>query len=505
MRFERIWSWPKPAQHPHPPVMIGGNGPKVIDRVLRYGDAWMPQHRHGNAIQRIDELQRRAAEAGRGHIPVVVFGVPAKAEVLAEYEQAGADRAVHWLPAAQRGPVEQALERFEARDRGAARPVSADEYILDTPVVREFVAGVRETIAAAGSPAEACDAIRPRFASLLADPAWLPERYQEGDPESGMGGGIGQWLLFRAGDRSLTLFALVVPSGSQTPIHDHLAWGLVGLYRGTQDEEIYAHADGGDLERVEARALAPGDFYALLPPRDDIHRVRTTSERDLGVAAPAHERHRLRVAPRVRRAQRRGEPVPLGLRQRGLRGVIHSALARARTSPSGESSADAVWCLRPSDATCQPVAITGSPTSTQSSRSTASRASTPGAPSPQRGGARAVQRRPHHAGRDDAVAVRDGRVGQEHGRGHDSRASRARAWASVGRTGGSTSTPSTGRALMTSVSPSWTSISPPGRKSTRERHAERRRGAQRDLGRAVDELADRAAGVAAVRRCRAGR
>ena len=92
-----------------------------------------------------------------------------------------------------------------------------------------------------------------------------------------MGGGIGQWLLFRAGDRSLTLFALVVPAGSQTPIHDHLAWGLVGLYRGTQDEEIYAHADGGELERVEARALAPGDFYALLPPRDDIHRVRTTS------------------------------------------------------------------------------------------------------------------------------------------------------------------------------------------------------------------------------------
>jgi 3-mercaptopropionate dioxygenase len=152
--------------------------------------------------------------------------------------------------------------------------MSADEYVLDTPVVREFVAGVRETIAASGSPAEACDAIRPRFASLLADPGWLPERYQEGDPESGMGGGIGQWLLFRAGDRSLTLFALVVPPGSQTPVHDHLAWGLVGLYRGTQDEEIFA---GEPIELRERRALSPGDFYALLPPTDDIHRVRTTS------------------------------------------------------------------------------------------------------------------------------------------------------------------------------------------------------------------------------------
>jgi predicted metal-dependent enzyme (double-stranded beta helix superfamily) len=154
--------------------------------------------------------------------------------------------------------------------------MAADEYLLDTPVVREFVAGVRAAIADAASPRDACDAIRPSFAALLADAGWLPARYQEGDPDSGMGGGIGQWLLFRAGDRSLSLFSLVVPSDAQTPVHDHLAWGLVGLYRGTQDEEIYAERDGG-LALVERRALGPGDFYALIPPTDDIHRVRTTS------------------------------------------------------------------------------------------------------------------------------------------------------------------------------------------------------------------------------------
>ena len=59
-------------------------------------------------------------------------------------------------------------------------------------------------------------------------------------------------------------------------MHDHLAWGLVGLYRGTQDEEIYAARRCGP-RAGERRALVPGDFYALLPPRDDIHRVRTTS------------------------------------------------------------------------------------------------------------------------------------------------------------------------------------------------------------------------------------
>jgi 3-mercaptopropionate dioxygenase len=150
------------------------------------------------------------------------------------------------------------------------------EFVLDTPVVRQFVGDVERAVAEASSPADACEAIRPRFAELLADGDWLPSEYRAPAPESGMGGGIGQWLLYRAGDGSLSLFSLVVPPSSETPIHDHLAWGLVGLYRGTQDEEIYAR-DGDRLDLVERRALRPGDFYVLLPPRDDIHRVRTTS------------------------------------------------------------------------------------------------------------------------------------------------------------------------------------------------------------------------------------
>ena len=157
----------------------------------------------------------------------------------------------------------------------AAAP--ADEYVLDTPTVRAFIAGVRSAIAGEASPKAACDAIRPAFSRLLADRDWLAPEYARDAPESGMGGGIGQWLLFRAGDRSLTLFSLVVPAGSQTPVHDHLAWGLVGLYRGTQDEEIYA-GEPDALTLRERRSLEPGDFYALLPPRDDIHRVRTTSD-----------------------------------------------------------------------------------------------------------------------------------------------------------------------------------------------------------------------------------
>lgn len=153
----------------------------------------------------------------------------------------------------------------------------SDDYVLDTPRVREFVAGVRTAIATAGSPEDACEAIRPGFAGLLADQDWLPQTYREPVPDSGMGGGIGQWALYRSEDGSLSLFALVVPPDAETPVHDHLAWGLVGLYQGTQDEEIFARR-GEELELTERRPLRPGDFYALFPPHDDIHRVRTTSE-----------------------------------------------------------------------------------------------------------------------------------------------------------------------------------------------------------------------------------
>jgi probable F420-dependent oxidoreductase len=110
--FERIWSWPKPAQRPHPPVLVGGGGPTVLDRVLSFGDAWFPNWAPEGVLERIPELRSRAADAGRD-IRVLMMGVPADAHELERCRQAGVARAVHWLPSANRGRVERALERFE--------------------------------------------------------------------------------------------------------------------------------------------------------------------------------------------------------------------------------------------------------------------------------------------------------------------------------------------------------------------------------------------------------
>ena len=166
----------------------------------------------------------------------------------------------------------------------AAGVPGKDEFLLDTPVVRGFIGDVRAAIAASDGPAAAIEAISPAFTRLLRDPHWLPDAFQEAHPTSGMGGGIGQWLIFRSGARDLCLFALVVPAGSATPVHDHLAWGLIGLYKGEQEETVFARRDDdapvGEREELTQsiqRIVTAGELYPLLPPVEDIHRVRTTS------------------------------------------------------------------------------------------------------------------------------------------------------------------------------------------------------------------------------------
>lgn len=158
-----------------------------------------------------------------------------------------------------------------------------DEFLLDTPTTRRFIDQMRAGLGR-GRPGQALQALRPAFADLLSDPDWLPAAYRQPATEGGMGGSIASWLLYRAGDGNLSLFSLVVPPGAATPVHDHLAWGLVGLYAGEQDEEVFRRAGAHDtpgtasLELVARNHLRPGDFYVLEPPEGDIHRVLTTSD-----------------------------------------------------------------------------------------------------------------------------------------------------------------------------------------------------------------------------------
>jgi probable F420-dependent oxidoreductase len=113
--FAALWSLPKPVQQPHPPVLVGGSGPGVLDRVLAYGDEWMPIASSVDAtdalLARVAELRERAADAGRGEVPVTAFGAPPKREVLERYAEGGIHRAVIFLPSKGRDEVAPRVER----------------------------------------------------------------------------------------------------------------------------------------------------------------------------------------------------------------------------------------------------------------------------------------------------------------------------------------------------------------------------------------------------------
>lgn len=163
------------------------------------------------------------------------------------------------------------------------RQPGSDEWYLDAPAVHRFIDDVQRAIAREERPDVLVEQLKPAFANLLQADGWLPDEFSTPYEASGMGGGIGQYLLYRSGDGELTLFSLVVPAGSTTPVHDHLAWGLVGLYRGEQAERVYLplatdyDSEHAELQLSEERTLRAGEFYALLPPEGDIHSVTTTS------------------------------------------------------------------------------------------------------------------------------------------------------------------------------------------------------------------------------------
>jgi len=112
VNFDPIWQWPKPVQKPHPPIVVGGNGPGTLDRVIEYGDEWMPIAGRGpDLAPRIQELQEKAKAAGRGRIPVSIFGAPPRPDLVETYRQIGVDRVIFRLPSAEPEVVLEELRK----------------------------------------------------------------------------------------------------------------------------------------------------------------------------------------------------------------------------------------------------------------------------------------------------------------------------------------------------------------------------------------------------------
>ncbi len=114
VRFGPSWSWPKPVQSPHPPILIGGAaGPTLFRHIAEYADGWMPLG--GSGLQQSWGLLREAAgEVGRdpASLQVGLIWVNPDPGSLTHYSSLGVTRAVLPLPAADRSTVLKVMDRY---------------------------------------------------------------------------------------------------------------------------------------------------------------------------------------------------------------------------------------------------------------------------------------------------------------------------------------------------------------------------------------------------------
>jgi 3-mercaptopropionate dioxygenase len=163
------------------------------------------------------------------------------------------------------------------------QPVNDGEFFLDNLSLREFIATATAIVRDNIDVSSKLRRLRPPFETLLNDSEWLPDEFKRATGTATMGHGIASLLLYRSDAKDLSLSTLVLAPGLATPVHNHLAWGLVGLYEGDQEEEEYEvhghHPEPipGPLKLRTRRVLKRGDFYELVPPWNDVHRVRTIS------------------------------------------------------------------------------------------------------------------------------------------------------------------------------------------------------------------------------------
>lgn len=114
VKLEESWSWPKPVQRPHPPVLLGGApGPKLFAHIAEYCDGWMPIGGAGIAAS-LPSL--RAALDARGRDPasvrIVPFGTEPSSGKLDYYASIGVCEVVLRIPSAARDEVLSVLDAY---------------------------------------------------------------------------------------------------------------------------------------------------------------------------------------------------------------------------------------------------------------------------------------------------------------------------------------------------------------------------------------------------------
>ena len=116
-KFDDVWSWPKPVQQPHPPLILGGETDHTLRRIVRVGDGWLPRAMNTDRVlEGMTKLKRFAEEANRdpATISVSIFAPPPKDAVINRFKETDADRIILMVPPRDTTDTLKRLDRYAA-------------------------------------------------------------------------------------------------------------------------------------------------------------------------------------------------------------------------------------------------------------------------------------------------------------------------------------------------------------------------------------------------------
>ena len=149
-----------------------------------------------------------------------------------------------------------------------------EELLIESKNLNKFIKFAQGVITTNSSPTILISQLTQPFTDLLSED-FIPKYFMKETHIT-----FAQYLIYRSFSPEFSLMAMLVPPGVSTPVHDHLAWGLVGVYQGEQEDTIYTStrkSSSSGITPTGTNLLEKGTITVIVPPNNDIHMIKTIS------------------------------------------------------------------------------------------------------------------------------------------------------------------------------------------------------------------------------------
>ena len=157
---------------------------------------------------------------------------------------------------------------------------------MSTQKLRQFVQDLAQLLASHPDESTILAQGREQLATLVAQDDWLDDRFAQPHPQH-----YQQYLLYADPLDQFSIVSFVWGPGQQTPVHDHLTWGLIGMLRGSERETCYQRQADGSLQQIATNTLLPGQVAAVSPSIGDVHAVANGLDDQVSISIHVYGRN----------------------------------------------------------------------------------------------------------------------------------------------------------------------------------------------------------------------